>query len=73
MFDAENFESEIYSSVMDCLDGYCDRCDEMRYESDTGAWDCPYGGDIESCEHSPSEVMQQCIHEMACKIVEVMP
>lgn len=64
MFEAKEVQQEVYEFLMEFAAtsdkvGYCDNCPLLHYESDTGAYDCEYGGDVESCEHSPSNEIQR--------------
>lgn len=64
LFEAAETEREVYDYLMELAAtseriNYCGNCPLLRYEEDTGAHDCEYGGDVESCEYSPSSDIQK--------------
>lgn len=64
MFEANETKQEVYEFLMELVTtsdkiNYCGNCPLLRYEEDTGAYDCEYGGDVESCEYSPSDDIQK--------------
>lgn len=63
LFEASEIKQEVYDFLMELVGAsdkidYCANCPYLRYEEDTGAYDCEFGGDIESCVHSPSNEIQ---------------
>lgn len=77
LFEAKEVQQEVYdfleelTATSEKVD-YCGGCPLLRYEEDTGAYDCEYGGDVESCEYSPSSEIQRIAERfweviMSCK------
>ena len=78
LFEATETKQEVYEYLMElaaCSDkiGYCEDCPHLHYEEDTGAYDCEYGGDVESCEYSPSDEIQRVAERFWEAIVSCKP
>lgn len=78
MFDGSNIQQDVYDFLLEYATtsdnvNYCDNCPYLRHEEDTGAYDCEYGGDIESCEYSPSDEIQRIAEKFREAIVTCKP
>ncbi len=78
MRSAEAFKQDTYDYLMEQVQcdphiDFCHGCPYLRHEEDTGAYDCEFGGDIESCAYSPSVELQAIADEIYAIVSSARP
>lgn len=76
--DLEEIRDELRRSLSEYIlssqdVGYCDECQLLRYDSDCGCYDCPYGLAADSCEFSPMSSLENNIDDILGTIVSHRP